>query len=213
MEHSRAPGTEKREPTDANARLNDIIPFKATTNPACDMDGQPSEANYATDEEKEGYEQKEPTADFESHNNIQKVMDNMNVTLQVRQEAQPAAAAPETDSGYASLATNRFDSSMKHAQQATSATAHELDEQDSDDAATAYSNAPSATFSMQEEYIEALADDLFKKMRSLNVSEEPQTGISMILPELLQAFALKVGHDAPTPIHLDVMAFVHKHRR
>jgi hypothetical protein len=33
------------------------------------------------------------------------------------------------------------------------------------------------------------------------------------LPDLLQAFALKIGHNTDNPMHRDVMYLVHKHRR
>ncbi|EHK16148.1 uncharacterized protein TRIVIDRAFT_132203, partial [Trichoderma virens Gv29-8] len=85
-------------------------------------------------------------------------------------------------------------------------------EQDADDAATEYSNA-STTFSRQKSYIRELANDLFSKISLLNADESTVRRVSAILPELLKAFALKVGHDAPTQQHRDVMAFVHKHRR
>lgn len=34
-----------------------------------------------------------------------------------------------------------------------------------------------------------------------------------ILPELLKAFAIKFGCNAPSQIHRDVMFFVHKYRK
>ncbi|KAK5997703.1 Conidiophore development regulator abaB [Cladobotryum mycophilum] len=44
------------------------------------------------------------------------------------------------------------------------------------------------------------------------MDESTQTRISENLPNLLKLFALKVGYNAPTQMHRDVMTFVHKHR-
>ncbi|KAM0414628.1 hypothetical protein ACHAPT_013531 [Fusarium lateritium] len=115
-------------------------------------------------------------------------------TVEETPETQPAPVPP-TDSGYASQAMQ------------------EPIEQDVSDTATEYSNASSTTFSRQQSYIRELADDLFSKISSLNADEKTQRRVTAILPELLKAFALKVGHDAPTQMHRDVMAFVHRHRR
>lgn len=124
-------------------------------------------------------------------------------------------AASYTDSGYASAPTTgtKVDSLRTHGDQAVAQFTREPVEQDVDDTATEYSNVSSTTFSRQKHYIRELADDLFSKIGSLNADEKTQTGFSEILPELLKAFALKVGHDAPTQLHRDVMAFVHRHRR
>ncbi|KAJ2974973.1 hypothetical protein NUW58_g8490 [Xylaria curta] len=81
------------------------------------------------------------------------------------------------------------------------------------DTATEYSNASSTTISRQQGYIRGLAGDLSSKISPLNADDETQRRVSAILPELLKAFALKVGHDTSTKMHGDVMAFVHKHRR
>ncbi len=133
--------------------------------------------------------------------------------LTTPQNKQSVAPARYTDSGYMSVSAIEFDKSRKHGYQTATESVPAPDGQDFDDTATEYSDASSAAFSMEEDYIRALADDLFRKIASLNAKEEPHMRASMILPELLQAFALKVGHDAPTPMHLDVMTFVHKHRQ
>ncbi|KAE8315062.1 TEA/ATTS domain family-domain-containing protein [Aspergillus transmontanensis] len=69
-----------------------------------------------------------------------------------------------------------------------------------DAARTIYSDTSSATTLQKESYISELADGLFTKR------------IFQILPELLRAFALKVGHNAPSQMHRDVMFFIHKNR-
>ncbi|CAG9990680.1 unnamed protein product [Clonostachys byssicola] len=123
--------------------------------------------------------------------------------------------APPTDSGYASAPgmESEINKSENHGDQAATQSMQERTEQDVSDTATEYSNTSSAMFSRQQTYIWELADDLFRRIGSLNADEKTQGKVSAILPELLKAFALKIGHDAPTQMHRDVMAFVHRHRR
>ncbi|KIL83643.1 hypothetical protein FAVG1_13126 [Fusarium avenaceum] len=121
--------------------------------------------------------------------------------------------SPCTDSGYVSASAIKFDGLRKPGYQTNIGAARVPDEHNVNDTTTEYSNSSSAVFSMREEYIVALSDDLFRGIGSSYVNEEAQTEISTILPELLQAFALKVGHNAPTPMHRDVMVFVYKNRR
>ncbi|UKZ81813.1 hypothetical protein TrVFT333_009587 [Trichoderma virens FT-333] len=127
------------------------------------------------------------------------------------QETRPVRAAPPTDSGYASWPGIQGKSD-KRGDGGAAQSPQEPAEQDVDDTATEYSSA-NTTFSRQKSYIRELANDLFSKISLLNADESTVRRVSAILPELLKAFALKVGHDAPTQQHRDVMAFVHKHRR
>ncbi|PTB37467.1 hypothetical protein M441DRAFT_149409 [Trichoderma asperellum CBS 433.97] len=89
----------------------------------------------------------------------------------------------------------------------------EIADHDISDTATEYSDESRSTFSKKRSFIWELANELFKNISSLNVDEMTQARVSNILPELLQAFALKVGYGAKTQMHRDVMAFVHRHRR
>lgn len=144
---------------------------------------------------------------------------------------------PPTDSGYASATHDKF----KHTQNAraedytqsteevqfrppmdegyASATknisevAQNPKDLEWDDARTVYSDASSLPALEKENYISELADDLFSKVRSEQADGQTVERISGILPELLKAFALKVGHNAPTQMHRDVMFFIHKNRR
>ncbi|KAF3902751.1 hypothetical protein AA313_de0203312 [Arthrobotrys entomopaga] len=81
---------------------------------------------------------------------------------------------------------------------------------DFDDAKTVYSDASSATTWAKENYISELADVLFQEVRTdqFDILER----ISTVLPELLKAFALKLGYNAPSQTHRDIMFFVHKNR-
>ena len=58
-----------------------------------------------------------------------------------------------------------------------------------------------------------LADNLFSTVKPLRSDFDLRDGIAAILPDLLKDFALKLGHNAPTAMHRDVMAFVHKNRQ
>ncbi|KAH8122267.1 hypothetical protein LI328DRAFT_157702 [Trichoderma asperelloides] len=89
----------------------------------------------------------------------------------------------------------------------------EITDQEISDTATQYSDESRTTVSKKQGYIWELANELFKNISSIRADNITQARISNILPELLQAFALKVGYDAKTQMHRDVMAFVHRHRR
>jgi len=62
-------------------------------------------------------------------------------------------------------------------------------------------------------YITELAAELFGIVKSCESDMETLGRISEMLPDLLRAFALKLGHKAQTPMHRDVSFFVHKYRR
>jgi ankyrin repeat protein len=105
---------------------------------------------------------------------------------------------PPTDSGYASGATGRNNIS---------------EDAQSDDIGTVYSDASSLPAWDHGSYISELANSLLHEIRSEQPDDTTLEQISQILPELLKAFALKVGHNASTQMHRDVMFFIHKHRR
>lgn len=68
-------------------------------------------------------------------------------------------------------------------------------------------------YPMKQAFIEKLANELFKTTEPLYADERTQARASKVLPELLIAFALRIGHNAKTQMHRTVMAFVYKHRR
>jgi hypothetical protein len=84
---------------------------------------------------------------------------------------------------------------------------------ESDDTRTVYSDASSLPAWKNESYISELANSLLSEIRSKRFDDTTLEQIFEILPELLKAFALRVGHNASTQMHRDVMVFVHKHRR
>ena len=83
---------------------------------------------------------------------------------------------------------------------------------EADDTRTVYSDASTLPNFEPESYISELANDLLHKARSGQPSPETIQRITAILPKLLKAFALKVGYNAPSQMHRDVMWFVHKNR-
>ncbi|KAF3206694.1 hypothetical protein TWF191_001361 [Orbilia oligospora] len=87
---------------------------------------------------------------------------------------------------------------------------------DTDDVETIYSDTSSFATSEKENYISELAAVLFHEIRELLRGDNSETTIweriSIALSELLKAFALKVGYNAPSQMHRDIMFFVHKNR-
>ncbi|CAH0047215.1 unnamed protein product [Clonostachys solani] len=114
-----------------------------------------------------------------------------------------------TDSGYGSqLATGSQKGLIE---------SHAVDAQYETDAgfdgtATEYSDTSSVATWKKESYIEEFVDDLVARVRELQPDEETLDRISALLPDLLKAFALRVGYNAPSRMHRDVMYFIHKYR-
>ncbi|RFN43187.1 hypothetical protein FIE12Z_12589 [Fusarium flagelliforme] len=116
-----------------------------------------------------------------------------------RGEVQPLSAVPQTDSGYVSTAANVIRDKDFVADCV-------------DDTSTEYSTTSSMNFLEADTYIEKFARHLAKYTSGLTAEKETQTRISTILPSLLKAFALQVGHQTHTPFSRTVMAFVHMYR-
>lgn len=64
-----------------------------------------------------------------------------------------------------------------------------------------------------KKYITQLTDDLFNKVPHEQCNDQTKNRTSEILPELLEAFALKIGHSSPSQMHRNAMFFIHKHRQ
>ncbi|VUC36652.1 unnamed protein product [Clonostachys rosea] len=128
-------------------------------------------------------------------------------------EVQQTSTAYDTDSGYASASL--LESEMDRSKYGDQPIIQPVQdgEEDIDDTSTEYSVTLTTPFPKVEAYISELAGYLSDKTRSLNVDQETLDRVSESLPELLKAFALKIGHQAPSQIHRDVMVFVHKYRR
>jgi hypothetical protein len=140
---------------------------------------------------------------------------------------------PSTDSGYASATHRKFEHDQNIRPQKDTGYIHNLPPTDEeldlvknnpsegvqistamglDDARTVYSDAESLPDFEPDSYISELANDLLHKARSERPGPETIQRITAILPKLLKAFALKVGYNAPSQEHRDVMWFIHKNR-
>ncbi|KAH8172227.1 Pfs domain protein [Sarocladium implicatum] len=123
-----------------------------------------------------------------------------------------AGTVLHTDSGYASL--KRTMDKMRNMN--TDPGAVDVDQAaiapGFGDAATEYTDADSVGTLKRELYISDFAEDLFAKILDLHPEPEDVERISELLPDLLKAFALKLGFHAPTPVYGDVVYFVHKYR-
>lgn len=62
-------------------------------------------------------------------------------------------------------------------------------------------------------YISDLSAELSRSLNAQQLSEQKLRDIADRLPELLKAFALKLGYRAQTQAHRDVSYFVQKHRK
>jgi hypothetical protein len=76
--------------------------------------------------------------------------------------------------------------------------------------------APSATLTTPSRgdkgYIGELAEQLFGIVNCPGLTRDALDRVSRLLPDLLRAFAVQVGYQAPSPMHRDVMYYVRKHR-
>lgn len=122
-------------------------------------------------------------------------------------------APPPTDSAYgsASKTENKLETPMHHA--GIEQLIQEVADQNISDVATDYSDESTTNFSKKQGYVWWLANELFEATSPSNADKITLARVSNILPELLQAFALKVGYGAKTHMHRHVMAFVHRYRR
>ncbi len=84
---------------------------------------------------------------------------------------------------------------------------------DNEDTATVYSDISSLASSRQENYVLELADDLYDNVSYWNPDFNTKERIATVLPDLLRDFALKIGHNAETQMHRNVMVYVHKNRQ
>ena len=141
-----------------------------------------------------------------------------------------------TDSGYASMTHRKSNPILDPSQIGTEIMAETLSLSDVDPAVkvehsvnqervipkfglysapTTYSASETSTLPLprNEEYISRLALDLFNSIKSYESDRNTLERISGKLPELLRAFALKIGHKAQSQMHRDISFFVHKHRK
>ena len=80
------------------------------------------------------------------------------------------------------------------------------------DTRTLYSDTSSLRDPKIGDYILGFAEELFSTLPP-GFDEDDLARIYPVLPELLKAFAVKFGHGSSTPMHQQVMYFVHKYRK
>ncbi|KAK5224482.1 hypothetical protein LTR72_004263 [Exophiala xenobiotica] len=108
---------------------------------------------------------------------------------------------PYTDPGYVSVPKNVLDR-------------HEiLGPVESDDTLTEYPDVSSIADTKRNAYVYELADDLYAKVDIKGHTQSRVIQICEALPWLLKTFASRIGHNASTQMHRDVMYFVHRHHR
>lgn len=110
---------------------------------------------------------------------------------------------PCTDSGYASV--NPYPE-FKHDSQRAQVPADI-------DTGTEYSDVSTVAGFKNETFIYELVDDLFAKIAPLALSDEIMRAIIDLLPDILKNFALRIGYNASTQMHRNVMFFIHKNRQ
>ncbi|KAK4210387.1 hypothetical protein QBC37DRAFT_428844, partial [Rhypophila decipiens] len=83
-----------------------------------------------------------------------------------------------------------------------------------EDAETVYTSVSSID-TEQQGYIAGFCSDLLYSLSvaEANVNPETMTYMEPILAGLLKEFAIKIGHNPPTPLHQEIMYFVRKYRQ
>lgn len=82
-----------------------------------------------------------------------------------------------------------------------------------DDVKTVYSDTSNASGFRRKGYIEVFADLLLQRFSTTQFAAYTLEDIYKSLPTRLKAFALRVGLNEPTQVHLDTMFHIHKYRR
>lgn len=81
-----------------------------------------------------------------------------------------------------------------------------------DDNETVYSDTSSLSDRRVESYSSKFVDDLVARLDLTNADEAILDKLAESLPALLQALASKIGHQAPSQMHRDVMVFLYRNR-
>ncbi|KAK0646785.1 hypothetical protein B0T16DRAFT_493694 [Cercophora newfieldiana] len=121
-----------------------------------------------------------------------------------------AQMAAQTDSGYETLRQSGTASDGDNGWKDAGSGHRQADEGDT---ATVYSDSSSLSPLDQDDYVRDLAIELLKHAAIDASDPESLKRVSSALPELLRAFALKLGYQASSQFQRDVMFFVHKRRK
>ncbi len=117
------------------------------------------------------------------------------------------------DSGYVTYYQSSHDNqrrgipSKKEASQAVSTTGKP---EDSEDTRTVYSVATTSAPSTVQDSIASICEDVYTRLRQ-NVDIPTWENVSYNLPNLIKAFAIKIGRDPSNNLNQRIMYFVHRH--
>lgn len=120
---------------------------------------------------------------------------------------------PFTDSGYASILNHnlvlKVQSSPEGSKLPNSINSTILNEKDREDAETLYSAETLFSPARAKNYITDLCNDIHGKLQSYYDAKNWKI-MSKILPVLIKAFAIKIGHYSSNPKNQDIMYFIYK---
>ena len=125
---------------------------------------------------------------------------------------------PFTDSGYASVlfAAKTAVAQSRHQLQVSGNAEGSSTETQSgivdEDSKTLYSAATSLDPVCSRRYIQELSQDLYRSLQ-VQLDQPGWLSISQVMPDLVKAFAEKIGQEGHSQVHLDIMYFIHKRHR
>jgi hypothetical protein len=124
---------------------------------------------------------------------------------------------PFTDSGYASLPklnhrTNMAPAFDKLKCPANTEFSTTVTDTDREDANTIYSAATTVGPARAQHYIAQLCSDIYNKLGQC-FDDRLWNTLSEALPELIKAFAIKIGYDSSALVNQEIMYFLHKRHR
>ncbi|KAH6989653.1 hypothetical protein BKA56DRAFT_258911 [Ilyonectria sp. MPI-CAGE-AT-0026] len=83
---------------------------------------------------------------------------------------------------------------------------------DNDDTATLYSAGTTVAPARAQAYISEICNDIYSKLNHC-VNSKTWPVVSKILPDLIKAFAVRLGNDCAVQVNRDIMYFVHQRHR
>ncbi|KAF7557396.1 hypothetical protein G7Z17_g648 [Cylindrodendrum hubeiense] len=83
---------------------------------------------------------------------------------------------------------------------------------DVDDSMTTYSAATTVTPHLAQQYISEFSNDFHSRFKRY-IDGKTWSSVFEILPGLVKAFAIKLGHESSSPLNRNIMYFLHKHNR
>jgi hypothetical protein len=118
-----------------------------------------------------------------------------------------------TDSGYASGPLPRY-SASKRSEEVIQPVEDMSREKyvgiDEEDCRTTYSAATTLATTDAQKYVDELSQDIHGKLRAeLNPGNWPM--LSMVLPDLVRAFSIRIAYESSSQVNRDIMYFIHKH--